>query len=94
MKISQTQNIKPRFCGIRRNGLDVFSPYIIFPVLWIPCVAIGSRIISIEQVPWSPMLWLCCIGALVFYLAGLAAADIYTAGIKKPATADAAVQGQ
>ncbi len=94
MKISQNQNIKPPGCGTGGSGLDIFSPCIIFPVLWIPCVAIGSRIISIEQAPWNPMLWICCIGALFFYLAGIFAADVYTAGIKKTARVKAAIQGQ
>jgi oligosaccharide repeat unit polymerase len=69
--------------GVKLNSLDVFSPYLIFPALWSSCVAVGSIIISVEQVEWNSMVWICCIGALVSYLAGLLAAEFYLAGFPK-----------
>ena len=70
--------------GVSINRLDIFSPYVIFPPLWLACVLVGSIIISIEQVPWNDAVWLCSIGALVFYFLGLFAAEWYLAGFSPP----------
>jgi len=70
--------------GVSLNRIDVFSPYLIFPLLWIACVAVGSRIISIEQVPWNDTVWACSIGAVIFYYLGLFFTEWYLAGQARP----------
>ena len=70
--------------GVHLNQVDIFSPYVIFPVLWIACVAVGSRIISIEQVPWNDTVWMCSIGAVIFYFLGLVGAEWYLAAFRRP----------
>lgn len=51
-------------------GLDVFSPWALFPALWIGCVAIGSRIISEQQTPWNHTQWIAAALALFGWLFG------------------------
>ncbi len=78
--------------GVRLNCVDIFSPYILFPILWSACVAVGSIVISIEQVPWNSMVWYCCIGALAAYMAGLLMADWYLMGFSPPDSRRAVVR--
>lgn len=70
--------------GVRLNRLDIFSPYFMFPLLWTACVVVGSKIISIEQVPWNDTVWISSIGALISYLLGLLAAEWYLMGFSPP----------
>ncbi len=70
--------------GVSLNRIDIFSPYVIFPFIWTACVAVGSHVISVEQVPWNKTVWLCSIGALGFYVLGLLCAEWYLAGFSHP----------
>lgn len=57
-----------------KTGIDIFSPIILFPALWISCVVVGSRIISIQQTPWNSVMWnsvsLALIGWILGYVVG------------------------
>ncbi len=57
--------------GSKKNpGIDIFSPAVLFPSLWIGCVAVGSRIISIQQSEWNTTMWLAVTFALTGWIIG------------------------
>jgi oligosaccharide repeat unit polymerase len=49
---------------------DLFSPGVLFSILWVLCAAIGAQIVSVEQRPWNSTVWICVVGALVAFWLG------------------------
>jgi len=35
------------------DSIDIFSPALLFTIIWILCAIIGAQIVSIQQRPWN-----------------------------------------